>query len=156
MRRGVRSAIQTRARFSGLLVRLLSIRVAFSKRLLRRTSVRFLGFVCSQKSIIGVAIICSGDQFRAEGERGQCTTGKLWVNRRSTCKWLTVFGMDLRQNRPGGRACKLWGRDAPTTAGGTLALLGGHFFDGISQLLDRPVDLFGGDDGRRCDQHMVA
>ena len=49
----------------------------------------------------------------------------------------------------------LWGRDAPTTAGGTPALLG-RFFDGISQLLDRPVDLLGGDDCRGRDQQMVA
>src|SRR6478736_1252069 len=134
MRRGVRSAIQSSARFSELLVRLLWIRVAFSKRWVRRTSVRILGFVCSQKSIIGIAIVCAGGQFRAEGERGQCTTGKLWVNRRSTCKWLTAFGMDLRQNPVARGLVSCGGGDAPTTAGGTPALLGGHFFDGVSEL----------------------
>ncbi len=56
IQRGVRSAIQIRTRFSGLLVRPLWIREAFSKRLMRRTSVSTLGFACSQKSIIGLAI----------------------------------------------------------------------------------------------------
>src|ERR1700731_2448439 len=44
--------------------------------------------------------------------------------------------------------------------GGTLALLGcylsARFFDGIPQLVERPVDLVFGDDRGRCDQQMVA
>src|SRR6266481_1326376 len=47
------------------------------------------------------------------------------------------------------------GRDAPTTAGRTPALLG-CFFDGILQLVNCPVDLVFGDDRGRCDQQMVA
>ena len=50
--------------------------------------------------------------------------------------------------------------DAPATAGGTPALHKAgaaiHFFDGISELLDRPVDLLGSDDCRGRDQQMVA
>ena len=81
IQRGVRSAIQIRARFSRLLVRPLWIRGAFSKRLMRRTSVRHVGFACSQKSIIGLAIFRSSEsQFGAKGRRQAMHWGKLRIN----------------------------------------------------------------------------
>src|SRR5258708_30522356 len=56
------------------------------------------------------------------------------------------------------RARIIWqsaGGTPPRQLAGPLALLG-RFFDGFSQLFNRPIDLLGGDDRRRRDQHVVA